>query len=48
MWSGGTDGPEGSVLVIPVVLLLLAAILILYRRGKGDASAARIAGLAAG
>jgi hypothetical protein len=48
MWSGGTDGPEGSVLVIPVVLLLLAAILILYRRGKSEASAARIVGLAAG
>lgn len=48
VWSGGTDGPEGSVLVIPVVLLLLAAILILYRREKSDASAARISELAAG
>jgi membrane protease YdiL (CAAX protease family) len=34
LWSGGTDGPEGSVLVIAVVLLLIAAILIFYRRGK--------------
>jgi len=23
LWSGGMDGPEGSVLVVPVVLLLL-------------------------
>ena len=43
-WSGGTDGPEGSVLVIPVVLLLMAAILLLYGRGK---SAAVNAGAAA-
>jgi uncharacterized protein len=43
-WSGGTDGPEGSVLVIPVVLLLMAAILLLYGRGK---SAAVTAGAAA-
>jgi hypothetical protein len=34
LWSGGTDGPEGSVLVIPVVLLLLLAILVLYGRRK--------------
>jgi hypothetical protein len=32
LWSGGTDGPEGSVLVLPVVLLLLLAVLLLYRR----------------
>jgi membrane protease YdiL (CAAX protease family) len=32
-WSGGADGPEGSVLVIPAVLLLMAAVLVLYRRG---------------
>ena len=31
-WSGGTDGPEGSVLVLGVILLLLIAILLLYRR----------------
>jgi membrane protease YdiL (CAAX protease family) len=48
LWSGGTDGPEGSVLVIPVVLLLLATILVLYRRGKSGASAARISQLAQG
>lgn len=32
LWSGGTDGPEGSVLVFPVMLLLLAALIALYRR----------------
>jgi uncharacterized protein len=30
LWSGGTDGPEGSVLVIVIVLLLLLALLIIY------------------
>jgi hypothetical protein len=34
LWSGGTDGPEGSVLVVPVVLLLLAAVALIYSRGK--------------
>jgi uncharacterized protein len=34
LWSGGADGPEGSLLVIPVVLLLLALLLIFYRRPK--------------
>lgn len=33
-WSGGADGPEGSVLVLPVILLLLAAILLIYGRGR--------------
>ena len=37
LWSGGTDGPEGSLLIIPVVLLLLAAILVLYGRRKPSA-----------
>jgi uncharacterized protein len=32
LWSGGADGPEGSVLVFPVMLLLLAALLIMFRR----------------
>ena len=34
LWSGGTDGPEGSLLIIPVVLLLLAWLLVVYRRPK--------------
>jgi uncharacterized protein len=31
LWSGGTVGPEGSLLIIPVVLLILAWLLIFYR-----------------
>jgi CAAX protease family protein len=34
LWSGGADGPEGSLLVIPIVLLLLVWLLIFYRRPK--------------
>ena len=34
LWSGGADGPEGSLLVIPVVLLLLAWLLVFYRRAR--------------
>ncbi len=30
LWSGGTDGPEGSLLVIAVSLLLLLALLVIY------------------
>jgi membrane protease YdiL (CAAX protease family) len=38
LWSGGADGPEGSLLVLPVILLLLLVIL-LYSRGKRAAPA---------
>jgi uncharacterized protein len=42
-WSGGTDGPEGSVLVIGAVLLILLVILALYgRRERPILSAAVI------
>jgi hypothetical protein len=34
LWSGGADGPEGSLLVIGVCLLLLAALLAVYGRRK--------------
>jgi hypothetical protein len=34
IWSGGADGPEGSLLIIPLVLLLLLALLAMYGRGK--------------
>jgi hypothetical protein len=30
LWSGGADGPEGSLLILPIVLLLLAALLLIY------------------
>ena len=39
LWSGGADGPEGSLLVIPIILFLLLAILVLYGRGKVAATA---------
>jgi uncharacterized protein len=32
LWSGGSDGPEGSVLVLPIIILVLLALLVLYRR----------------
>lgn len=35
LWSGGSDGPEGSVLIIGVLVLLLAWLLAIYRR-KGE------------
>jgi membrane protease YdiL (CAAX protease family) len=38
LWSGGSDGPEGSLLVIPVILLLLVAILVLYGRRRKTAA----------
>jgi hypothetical protein len=34
LWSGGADGPEGSLLILPVLVLLLAALLVLYGRRK--------------
>ncbi len=34
LWSGGTDGPEGSLLVLAVVLLLMVALLVIYRRKR--------------
>lgn len=42
-WSGGADGPEGSVLVIAIVLLLLLAILVLYGHGKRAALSSPVA-----
>ena len=32
LWSGGADGPEGSLLAIGVILLLLVALIALYGR----------------
>ncbi|WP_348262719.1 CPBP family glutamic-type intramembrane protease [Telmatobacter sp. DSM 110680] len=34
LWSGGTDGPEGSLLIIPIVLLMLAWLVVIYRRPR--------------
>jgi membrane protease YdiL (CAAX protease family) len=41
LWSGGTDGPEGSLLVLVVVPLLLAALLAIYGRNQTGAPAAQ-------
>jgi hypothetical protein len=41
LWSGGADGPEGSVLVLGVILLLLAALLVIYGRKKPELLAAQ-------
>jgi membrane protease YdiL (CAAX protease family) len=48
VWSGGPDGPEGSVLVIPVVLLILLAILVLFRRGRRITAPAQVSEAVAG
>jgi membrane protease YdiL (CAAX protease family) len=37
LWSGGADGPEGSLLILPILILLLAALLVLYGRRKATA-----------
>jgi uncharacterized protein len=34
LWSGGTDGPEGSLLILPMILIILSVILLVYRRSK--------------
>jgi hypothetical protein len=39
-WSGGADGPEGSVLVLGVILLLLVALLVIYGRKRETAKVA--------
>jgi hypothetical protein len=40
LWSGGADGPEGSLLVLAVIVLLLVALAAVYRRRKYVAPAA--------
>ena len=37
-WSGGTDGPEGSILVLAVIALLIAVLVALYGRRKAEVS----------
>ena len=32
LWSGGADGPEGSIVVLPVIALMLIALLLVYRK----------------
>jgi membrane protease YdiL (CAAX protease family) len=33
-WSGGADGPEGSILVLAVIALIIVALVVLYGRRK--------------
>ena len=40
LWSGGADGPEGSVLVLSVVLLLLLFLIVFYSRNKSESQVA--------
>ena len=42
-WSGGTDGPEGSVLVLGAILLLLVVLILVYGRKRPSAAAAETA-----
>jgi hypothetical protein len=37
-WSGGADGPEGSILVLGAILLSIALLIVLYYRRKPPAS----------
>jgi hypothetical protein len=48
IWSGGADGPEGSVLVLGILILYLVALLLLYGRGRSTALEANTAASAAG
>lgn len=44
-WSGGTDGPEGSLLVIPTTVLILIMLIVVYgRRSKSACPAPAGAG----
>lgn len=47
LFSGGTDGPEGSLLVIGVILLLLVSLLAIYRHRR-SVQTAEVAELPAG
>lgn len=47
-WSGGADGPEGSVLVLAIIVLMLAALVAIYGRRKPAVLNAPVTELAAG
>ncbi|HEX8711859.1 MAG TPA: CPBP family intramembrane glutamic endopeptidase [Terracidiphilus sp.] len=36
-WSGGTDGPEGSVLILGILVLFIVALLLIYGRKRAVA-----------
>ncbi|MFZ0394639.1 MAG: CPBP family intramembrane glutamic endopeptidase [Terracidiphilus sp.] len=48
LWSGGADGPEGSLLVIPTMLLILLVLLVQYGRRRRDEAAGTLAEQSAG
>jgi uncharacterized protein len=48
LWSGGGDGPEGSLLVIPILVLMLIALVAIYGRRKPVPAAAPATELSAG
>lgn len=33
-WSGGTDGPEGSILILAILVLFILALLLIYSRRR--------------
>jgi membrane protease YdiL (CAAX protease family) len=39
LWSGGADGPEGSLLVLGILLLMLLALIAIYGRASATQSA---------
>ncbi|MFP5204715.1 MAG: CPBP family intramembrane glutamate endopeptidase, partial [Acidobacteriota bacterium] len=34
MWSGGADGPEGSLLILGILVLLIVWLVVVYGRGS--------------
>jgi hypothetical protein len=38
LWSGGSAGPEGSLLVLPILLVVIALLLAVYWRSRGPLS----------
>jgi membrane protease YdiL (CAAX protease family) len=41
-WSGGADGPEGSLLVLGIILALFIALIVLYGRSHKPATASAV------
>jgi uncharacterized protein len=48
LWSGGADGPEGSLLVIAIIVLMIVALVAIYRRPQPAQLPAPATDLAAG
>jgi len=48
LWSGGTDGPEGSVLVLAVIVMLIVALVAIYGRARDARDPVPVNELAAG